>query len=228
MPAPLLQAADLAHRFAGHWVLTHASLRLQAGETLLLTGGNGAGKTTLLRILATALRPAWGQLSIFGTDALAEPQAVRGRVGLLSHAHAMYAALSAQQNLQLVGRLMGSVAAAQITERLAEVGLGHTGDLPLHAFSAGMQRRLALARLRLLDPELLLLDEPLTQLDVAGVDLLLELCRSWRQRGRTLLICSHDLRRLGPLADRHVGLSPSGLGALPLPAAAAVSSTVQA
>ncbi len=223
MPPPLLQAVDLAHRFADHWVLRRATLTLTRGETLLLSGSNGAGKTTLLRILATALRPSWGRLRLFDRDVLQGPEQVRGRIGLLSHAHAMYAPLSATQNLQMVCRLRRPAALAQVPRRLAEVGLEAARDLPLSDFSAGMQRRLALARLVLLDPELLLLDEPLTQLDVDGVALLQRLCAGWHRDGRTLILCSHDLIRLAALADRHLHLSVRGLSPAPLPAAAATA-----
>ena len=210
-PPRVVEAVDLSYRFGAHWAVRHASLTLRAGETLLLSGANGAGKSTLLRLLATALRPSWGSLRLFGGDAAAPTAALRRQVAMLGQMHGMYENLSAAENLTVVSALTRPAARPQVATLLAELQLGDAGSRPLHAFSAGMRRRLALARLCLLEAPLLLLDEPLAQLDAAGCAWVVARCDAWRRAGRTLVLCSHELPPLLPLCDTHLRLSASGL-----------------
>jgi heme exporter protein A len=210
-PHPVLQLHNICHRFGSQWALSHASLQVPTGQTVLLTGHNGAGKTTLLRIVATALQPSRGSLQIFGIDALALPQQVRPRLGLVSHQHFMYEALSASQNLQALCRLVRPASLPQVPQVLQEIGLERCGDAALSTFSAGMKRRLALGRLLLLDPEVVLLDEPFGQLDPQGVALVEQVLQRFRTAGKTLLLCTHDVERGQALCDVHVHLGPGGL-----------------
>jgi heme exporter protein A len=210
-PHPVLQLHNICHRFGSQWALSHASLQVPTGQTVLLTGHNGAGKTTLLRIVATALQPSRGSLQIFGIDALAQPQRVRPRLGLMSHHHFMYEALSAAQNLQSLCRLVRPAAATQVHSVLQQIGLDRCGDAALSTFSAGMKRRLALGRLLLLDPQLVLLDEPFGQLDPQGVALVEQTLQRFAKAGKTLLLCTHDVERGQALCDAHVHLGPGGL-----------------
>ena len=184
---PAVEAEALGQRFGARVALRPLDLELAVGGRLAVLGDNGAGKTTLLRLLATAARPASGALRLFGLDALRQRDALRPRIGYLSHQPGLYPALSAQENLELfcVLRDLGKARAA---EALAEMGLEGAARMPAGQLSRGQQQRLALARALLHDPELLVLDEPDASLDAAGRSLLGRLVE-----GRTLVLATHDL-----------------------------------
>jgi ABC-type multidrug transport system ATPase subunit len=147
-------------------------------------GPNGAGKTTLLRVLAGLLRASGGTVER------------RGNVGMVAHYSMLYDALTARENLRFFGRLYGTAAAGRVDELLALMGLSTVGDERVGAFSRGMTQRLAIARALLSDPEILLLDEPLTGLDDASLAKVLDVLGELRARGRALLIASHQLAEL--------------------------------
>lgn len=180
-------------------------LDLEAGERLAVLGPNGAGKTSLLRILATAARPASGQLEIGGLDALRRRQDVRRRVGYLAHQPALYPTLTALENVAFFARLHG-LPAVTATRALARCGLGGLADRPASELSRGLLQRVALARSLVHDPALWILDEPDASLDADGRDLLAELAA-----GRTVVLATHDTelamrlcRRTLPLRDGRV------------------------
>lgn len=174
---------------------------------ILLTGENGAGKTTLLRILATALRPSRGSLELFGMDAVTHQASLRGRLALMTHHHHLYEALSARENLELTVRLSGRGALTAIPGHLDEVGLAAVASLPVGTYSAGMKRRLGLAKLLLTAPELALLDEPFGQLDPGGVQLMEDVVRRLKARGATVVMSTHDIARGEALCDAHLRLA---------------------
>ncbi|MEM6731953.1 MAG: ABC transporter ATP-binding protein, partial [Myxococcota bacterium] len=175
-------------RFGKHWAVAHVSFEVDAGATVLLTGSNGAGKTTLLRVLSTALRPTLGRLSLFGSDCTRDPTGVRPRLALLTHHSHLYADLSGRENLELLARLI-TAPAVPIDDALERVGLaGEAADRAVRAYSAGMKRRLGLARVLLARPELVLLDEPFGQLDPAGVELMEEAIAELKAGGSTLFV----------------------------------------
>jgi heme exporter protein A len=152
-------------------------------------GPNGAGKTTLLRVLATLLRPHAGAVRVLGASIPDEAWAVRGRVGLLGHEPLLYRELSPEQNLTFHARLHG-VAQERVGEVLDAVAISRRASEPLRTLSRGMIQRVAVARAILHDPELLLLDEPYSNLDPAAVELVAPLIGV--ASGRTRVICSHD------------------------------------
>jgi heme exporter protein A len=181
---PVLVARDVVRRFGYRPVLTGVSFALAPGEALMLVGPNGAGKTTLLRVLAGLLRPGGGRIEL------------RGRVGMVAHYSMLYDALTARENLRFFGRLHGGRSADRADELLALMGLADVGDQRAGAFSRGMTQRLAIARALLPDPEILLLDEPLTGLDDASLAKVVEVLGELKARGRALLIASHQLAEL--------------------------------
>jgi heme exporter protein A len=187
--APALQLDGLGRNFGEREALGGVSLSLAEGRTLVVFGPNGAGKTTLLRVLATLLRPHAGSVRVLGSELPGQAWAVRGRVGLLGHEPLLYRELSASENLRFHARLHG-VAQARVGELLAAVGMDRRAREPLRSLSRGMVQRVAVARAVLHDPELLLLDEPTSNLDPAAVELVAPLIG--RASGRTRVICSHD------------------------------------
>jgi heme exporter protein A len=180
--------------------LSDVSLSLQAGRTLVVFGPNGAGKTTLLRVLATLLRPHAGAVRVLGRELPGEAWALRGHVGLLGHEPLLYRELTARENLRFHARLHG-VARARVDELLAAVAMTTREHEPLRTLSRGMVQRVAVARAVLHEPELLLLDEPYSNLDPAAVELVRPLigAGAYPARPRTRVICSHDPR--GGLAE---------------------------
>ena len=191
---PALQLSEVSKRYGARWALVRLSLTVRRGAALLLTGHNGSGKTTLLRVLATAVRPSSGKVEILGDDAAQEPEKVRSQVGLLSHANFVYEDLSAVENLIVLARLLGEPvsAAPQALERL---GLSPKDDRPVRTYSAGMRRRLALARLFLKQPAVALLDEPFVELDPAGVTELEARIRELHAAGTTLVLATHHIEQ---------------------------------
>jgi heme exporter protein A len=184
-----VEVEGLARHYGEREALNDVSLSLQAGQTLVVFGPNGAGKTTLLRVLATLLRPHAGNVQVLGESIPDRAWAVRGRIGLLGHEPLLYRELTARENLRFHARLH-DVADARVEEVLELVQMSLRSDEALRTLSRGMVQRVAVARAVLHDPELLLLDEPRSNLDPAAVELVDPLIGA--ASGRTRVICSHD------------------------------------
>jgi heme exporter protein A len=191
-----LELRGLAQRFGRRWVLRGLDARVERGEVIALTGRNGSGKTTLLRICGTLLRPTRGTGSVFGLDFVQQAGAIRHKVGMLAHDAGLYATLTAEENLEFAQRMSGrSVDHRAIEGVLEKVGLGGHERERVGGFSAGMRRRLALARLLLRPPSLLLLDEPYASFDVDGIELVNAFTQAVARAGGIALIATHDLPR---------------------------------
>lgn len=189
-----VELANVTRKLGGSAVVTSVNFRLAAGRLLMLRGANGSGKTTLLRLIAGRLRPTAGTAKVFGYDTVKQPDEVRKRVGMLTVLGGNYPILTATENLRLAADLgvAEPVSEARLQEILQSVGLGETGSKLTRTFSSGMKKRLGLARLILLDPDLWLLDEPHAALDTAGKNLIDELTREAQARGRTIIMASHE------------------------------------
>ena len=193
----MIRARGLERRFGAKRVLRGVDLDVERGGFLLVTGPNGSGKTTLLRVIAGLAAPTSGEVHV---------AAGRARLGYLGHEPLVYRELTALENLDLYGRLY------RVTERRERIGMllerfglwDVRGDRA-GSFSRGMLQRLALCRTLLHDPDLLVLDEPLTALDAAAADLL---DRELRERSgeRTFVVATHAPDRFAALADTRVAL----------------------
>lgn len=200
-----LELEDIARRFGRRWVLRGISLEISAGEAVALMGRNGSGKTTLLRVIATSLRPMRGRGSVFGCQLVGEAGEIRHLVGTLGHHAGLYDDLTAFENLHFAMQMYGlSPGRAQLERALDEVGLGAETKERVRGFSAGMRRRLALARLILRPPRLLLLDEPYAAFDQSGIERVNAYVRQIVQDGGAVLIATHDLARASRVAHRVV------------------------
>ena len=193
----MISASGLGRRFGERRVLSGVDVRLEERGFLLVTGPNGSGKTTLLRLLGGLLAPTEGELEV---------RADRGRIGFLGHEPLVYRELSALENLDLFGRLYRVPERRERTGMLLErFGLWDARGEPVSTFSRGMVQRLALCRTLLHDPELLLLDEPFSALDVDGAEVLqAELNDSV---SRTVVVASHQPDRIVPLATQRLALA---------------------
>lgn len=199
----MIRIEGLIKTYGLNTVLKGINLHVQAGEFVGLVGANGAGKSTLMKIVATLLKPTSGTLTIGGWPLPEQADRVRPHLGYVSHDLLLYPDLTAAENLRFYARLYGLANADQrITAALKQVGLNSRRDDLLRTFSRGMGQRLALARATLHEPDILLLDEPYTGLDTQGSDLLDEWLTREKDRGRTILLITHDIYRGLPLCDR--------------------------
>jgi heme exporter protein A len=201
--APALELCGIAKLFGPTAALKAISIHLECGETMALLGPNGSGKTTLLKIVAGAITATLGSGSIFGRDMLADRPALRSEVGLLAAETYLYEDLTAEENLRFILTMAGSRPVGEVLLRtLEEVSLaGHAGER-VRTFSGGMKRRLAIARILLLRPRLLLLDEPYNNLDADGLELMDTLVRDHAREGGAVMLATHDAERGLALADR--------------------------
>src|SRR4030095_14290934 len=163
---PLIRVTGLRKTFGNHRVLDGLDLEVHAGEAVAMLGANGAGKTTLLKILATLVRPTRGTATVAGHDCARDAEGARPHIGLVAHGSYVYEDLTALENLRFWTTLAGlSPTPAALAGALAGVELERAADERVRTFSAGMKRRLSLARCVLTRPSVLLLDEPFGGLD---------------------------------------------------------------
>jgi heme exporter protein A len=207
VPNPDLALAlrGAGRRYGERAALRDVSLELEAGRTLVVFGPNGAGKTTLLRMLATLLRPHAGDVCVLGHPLPDDGYAVRGRIGYLGHEPLLYRELSGRENLRFHAKLH-RVGAARVDAVLDAVGMRARASDPVAELSRGMIQRLAIARAVLHEPDLLLLDEPLANLDPAAAAQVAPLIGPGS--GRTRVVTSHD--PAGGLKDADLALGLKG------------------
>ncbi len=199
--APAVALRELARAYGDRVALAGVTLELPRGATLAVFGANGAGKTTLLRVLATLLRPHGGEAHVLGRALPREGWAVRGRVGLVAHDPLLYRDLTARENLRFHARLH-DVSPKRGEELLKVVGMARRGDEPVRSLSRGMAQRVAICRALLHEPELLLLDEPLANLDPGAAGAVAPLIG----RGPARVLISHDVEQGLAEADLVLGL----------------------
>jgi heme ABC exporter ATP-binding subunit CcmA len=195
----------LTRRYGRTWALRGVNLSAVSGEVLGIEGSNGSGKTTLLRIAATLVRPTSGRVLVCGLDAVREAHDARGRVAMLTHSTGLYADLTARENLRFAATMLG-VGDELVPGVLERLGLAAHADERVGRFSSGMQRRVALGRLMLRIPTLLLLDEPYNSFDASGVKLVNEVVRETASRGGAALVVLHDRRPATGVVHRWVRL----------------------
>ncbi len=184
--------------FGSFAALRQVTVDLEPGRCYVLIGENGAGKSTLLRILAGLLRPSFGTVKVFGG---LEPQEARARIGYMSHAAMIYDELTAMENLRYFSSLYPGRPSLSPEAALRQVGLDPELTRPLGQYSQGMRQRTSLARVLLPVPELLLLDEPFSNMDVESVSQMVELLATFRQSNRTIVLTTHQREHAAPIAD---------------------------
>ncbi len=201
----MVEVQGLTKIFGGTLALDAVDLRVHRGQVVALLGPNGAGKTTLLKLLSTALKPTAGGGQILGQDLVKGRDAIRRRIGMISHNHHLYEDLSAEENLQFAAAMRGMRAdGSAIGKALAEVGLEEQARLKVRTFSTGMKRRLVIGKMLLFAPDLLFLDEPHNTLDQAAIALLNGYVASVTSRGGAAVVATHNLTRAFEMADRFV------------------------
>jgi len=202
MSTPPIEARGLVKRYGGVTAVDHVDLTVGAGDVYGYLGPNGAGKTTSLRMLLGLIRPDAGIAKLFGRDPLLDgARALDGVAGFVE-APRFYPYLSGRRNLELVAALDGDGAAGRIGEALDVVELAARAKDKVGGYSHGMRQRLGIAGALLRDPKLLLLDEPTTGLDPAGMRDMRALVRRLAAQGITVLLSSHLMGEVEELCDR--------------------------
>jgi ABC-2 type transport system ATP-binding protein len=202
MSAPPIEARGLVKRYGDVTAVDRVDLTVGAGDVYGYLGPNGAGKTTSLRMLLGLIRPDEGSARLFGRDPLLEgARALDGVAGFVE-APRFYPYLSGRRNLELVAALDGDGAAGRIDEALDTVELADRARDRVGGYSHGMRQRLGIAGALLRAPRLLLLDEPTTGLDPAGMRDMRVLVRRLAGQGITVLLSSHLMGEVEELCDR--------------------------
>lgn len=193
MSGPALRARAVEKRFGAVRALRGVDLEAEQGAIHAVLGPNGAGKTTLLRILAGLSHPTAGQVEIEIDGAGVAPKDARGAVGYVGHATLIHPELTARENLLFAAKLyrVGD-AERRATALLEDEALGEVANLRAGSFSRGMAQRLSIARARIHDPKIVLLDEPFTGLDRAASSRLATHLERLRDEGRALVLITHD------------------------------------
>ncbi len=205
----VIRCAGLVKVFKDFWMrdkvkaVNGIDLEIRRGEIFGLLGPNGSGKSTTIKMLLGLLRPSGGKISIYGH--VPSDVGVKGRIGYLPEESFLYRFLNARETLDYYGRLFNlsaSERASRIDMLLEMVGLSHMQRRPVGEYSKGMQRRIGLAQALINDPDLLILDEPTTGLDPIGTRQIKDVILSLRDRGKTVLLCSHLLSDVEDVVDR--------------------------
>lgn len=219
---PAIEVEGLTHSYDRRPALQGVSFTVLAGETFGVLGPNGGGKTTLFRILTTLLPPASGRARVLGEDVTKNPQAVRQAIGVVFQSASLDGKLTVRENLRHQGHLYGlsgKTLGQRIALMLERLGLTDRRNDPVEKLSGGLRRRVEIAKGLLHSPQLLLLDEPSTGLDVgARRDLRRYLRQLSQEEGTTILLTTH-LMEEADACDRLVILDRGALVALGSPEA---------
>jgi heme exporter protein A len=172
-------------------ILRGVDLAVDVGQTLAVLGPNGSGKTTLLRLIATLSPPTRGQVVLFGRPAGPSPE-IRRRIGLVAHESLLYDNLTVAENLRFFAGLYG-LNSGRMASVIAQTALEPVAARRVRVLSRGQRQQVNLARALLHNPDVLILDEPYTGLDVTAAGRLTGLLRAEAGRGRTVIFTTHDL-----------------------------------
>jgi ABC-2 type transport system ATP-binding protein len=206
---PAISVRHLSHRFGSRQVLTDISFEVAAGEVFGFIGPNGAGKTTTIRIMATLLEPTAGTILVGGVDVNLEPEQVRGKIGYMPDQSGVYPKLTVEEYLAFFAACHRIPPGGTVDAVLRATSMEPLRSELCGALSKGMKQRLQLAKTLLHDPEVLILDEPASDLDprarIEVRDLFLDLSR----RGKTIFLSSHILTELSDVCTS-VGILDHG------------------
>ncbi len=223
----LLQMRGVTVGYGGAPVLRGVDLEVEPAEIVGIIGSSGSGKSTLLRAAVGLLRPSAGEVRLFGEQLYRLPNKARGpllaRIGLLFQDGALFGSMSVIDNVMFPGRKLGHLPVEVLRElariKLAQVGVAELADRATHDLSGGQAKRVALARANVLDPQLLLCDEPTAGLDPLNAALLGRLlCRARDDDGAAIMLVTHDMQMVLDVADRALVVAAGGVRAEGTPA----------
>lgn len=198
---PAVELSGVSRLYGNFAALRSVSIRVYRGAAVLLLGENGAGKSTLLRLVAGLISPSEGSVSVLGGS----PRSERDRVAFMSHAPMLYDELTGVENLQYYASLYG-IKAMRAEQALLDVGLDPMLPRRVGDYSQGMRQRTSLARVLMLEPDLLLLDEPFSNMDAASIQMMIARLQAFLAQpgndgcARTLFLTTHQAELARPLA----------------------------
>lgn len=196
---------DLSKHYEDICAVDGVNLAVQAGEVFALLGPNGAGKTTTVRMLSSILQPTRGWARVAGFDVVEQPDKVRAAVGVLTEQHGLYMRMPALEYLDFFGQLYGLDLPTRLNRArrlLEDFGLWDHRNRRIGQYSRGMKQKLALARVMLHEPPVLLLDEPTSSMDPESAMLVRDAIQDLRSADRSILLCTHNLDEAEKLADQ--------------------------
>ncbi len=202
-----VETVALTKLYKGKAAVNHLNLKVREGAIYGFIGRNGAGKSTTLKMLCGLVKPAEGEIRLFGKP-VQDPFVAR-RIGCLIESAGLYPKMTARQNMIMKARCMGLSDEKSVDLILERTGLSDTGNKPTKLFSMGMKQRLGVALALLGNPDLLILDEPINGLDPEGVREIRQLILSLNEEGKTFLISSHILGELSKIST-HYGIIKDG------------------
>ncbi|MBI2685117.1 MAG: ABC transporter ATP-binding protein [Acidobacteria bacterium] len=200
----MLEVRHLTKRYSGITVVDKVSFTIRPGEILGYLGANGAGKSTTVKMLTGLIEPSAGEILFNGENVVRDMKAYQSRIGYVAEEAHLYPHLSGREYLQLAGRLRGmprNVLEPKMDELLRLFGLWEDRHAPLSSYSKGMRQKILLSAALLHDPELLILDEPFSGLDVNAALVLRSLLRALAGRGKIVLYSSHVLEVVEKVAS---------------------------
>jgi ABC-2 type transport system ATP-binding protein len=201
----MLEIESLTKRFNGIAAVEDVSFRIGAGEILGYVGPNGAGKSTTVKMIIGLLEPSEGRILFQGRSVIDDLPGFQSRIGYVPEEPNLYPHLSGREYLQLAGRLRGiarPILESKIDEFLDLFSLWDDRHCPLAAYSKGMRQKILLSAALLHNPEILILDEPLSGLDVGAMMVVRELLEALAAQGRIVFYCSHVLEVLEKICAR--------------------------
>jgi ABC-type multidrug transport system ATPase subunit len=198
---PIIRISALVKQFGRFAALRGVSAEFWPHRIYAILGDNGAGKTTLLRSIAGLSEPTRGSVSISGHHA---PRAICRQIGYMAHASLLYDELSGMENLSYFAQLYGITDAECCASNMKKLGLDPSLKRPAGQYSQGMRQRLSLARALLHDPQILLLDEPFSNVDVRSSREMVSLLLRMRDAGKTLLVVTHQAALLEGVGDEFI------------------------
>jgi heme exporter protein B len=199
--SPVITVTNVVKQFGRFAALRGVSAEFAAGRMYAILGDNGAGKTTLLRGLAGLSKPTRGSISMLGSSDLRE---VCREIGYMAHPSLLYDEMSGMENLRYFARLYGISDDQRCAEAISAVGLDPELSRPVGQYSQGMRQRMSLARVLLNRPQVLLLDEPFSNVDVKSAKEMVGLLAQLRDQGRTIFVVTHQAALLESVADEFV------------------------
>jgi ABC-2 type transport system ATP-binding protein len=201
MPDAAIRISNVSKTFGSHRAVRELSLEVPRGSVFGLLGPNGAGKTTTLRMVMNVLGPDTGTIEILGRPS---DQASRDRVGYMPEERGLYQRMVVEEQLLYLAELKGTPraeAVRRLTPWLERLGLLEWRKRKLNELSKGMQQKAQFIATVLHEPEVLILDEPMSGLDPVGADLMREVLLDLRRQGRTLVLSSHQMETVERLCD---------------------------
>lgn len=198
---PAVTLSEIVRHFGRFAALRGITADFAPGRLYVILGDNGAGKSTLLRTIAGLLKPSRGNISMFGVSDL---RSIADRIGYMGHAPLLYDELDAMENLRYFAHLYGISNDRLCADAIRRVGLDPELKRRVGQYSQGMRQRISLARAIIHDPELLLLDEPFSNVDVTSARHMADLLGAMRDAGKTIFVVTHQAAVMEPVADESV------------------------